>query len=116
MCPQNFWIFFFDPLLPLCPHLDLIYTALCVKTSLLLYADNVNLASQLPLNTHALSFRFSRNLASIFLLNPVLYNSCNLSNYIRFSMTPSPLRCGHHIWRLPYSFGLTENIEGYYCG
>ena len=33
------------------------------------------------------------------LVRTILQNSCNLLYYVRFSITPSPLRCGHHIWR-----------------
>ena len=29
--------------------------------------------------------------------------------YIRFSITPSPLRCGHHIWTLPKAAANTGN-------
>ena len=28
-------------------------------------------------------------------------------------MTPSPLRCGHHIWKLPKDDGMTCENEGY---
>ena len=36
-------------------------------------------------------------------------NSRNLHYYVRFSTTPSPLRCGHHIWTLPYTARLGDN-------
>ena len=32
----------------------------------------------------------------------VEWNSRNLPYYVRFSMTPLPLWCRHHIWTLPY--------------
>ena len=31
----------------------------------------------------------------------ILYSSRNLPYCVRFSMTPSPLQCGHHIWKPP---------------